>query len=65
MTLRRIGIEDTSISPNGMMVCAFDDTKRAALEDIDLKVMIRPSEFEIPFTVVDIPTVFNFLLGRP
>lgn len=65
MTLGRIRTEETSIRPNGMMVRAFDGTKTAALREIDLKLMIGLWKFEIPFVDVDIPTVFNLLLGRP
>lgn len=47
-----------------MMVQAFDGTKTLACEKIDLKVTIGPREFKIPFVGVDIPIVFNLLLGR-
>lgn len=62
MTLERIGIEETSICPNGVMVRAFNGTKTVLLGEIDVRVLIRPCDFEIPFVVVNIPTVFTLLL---
>lgn len=37
-----------------MMVRAFGGTKNLACGEINLKVLIGPSEFEISFVVVDI-----------
>lgn len=59
MTLGRIGIEDTLIHHNGMMVRTFDGTKTTALEEIDLTVSIEPCEFEILFVAVDILAVLT------
>lgn len=65
LTLSRIGVDNSFIRPNGMMVRAFDGTKTSGCREIDLKVLIGPCEFEIPFVVIDIPAVFNLLLGHP
>lgn len=59
----RIEVEDASIRPTGMMVHTLNSTKTATLEEINLKVTVGLCEFEIPFFVVDIPTVFNLFLG--
>lgn len=45
-----------------MIVKAFGEAKTVALGEIDLKVLIGPCE---PFVVVEIPTIFNLLFGRP
>lgn len=37
--LGQIGVEDSMIRPNGMMVCAFDSTKTSACGEIDLKIL--------------------------
>lgn len=58
------GAQSTLICPNNMMVQASLWAMTAALGEIDLKVLIGPWEFKIPFVVVDIQTVFDFLLGR-
>lgn len=63
MTLNRIGIEDSLILLNGMMVCAFDGTKTSDYGEIDLKILVDPYEFEVSFVVMDIPAVFNLLFG--
>lgn len=65
MNLSRIDIEDSIIGLNGMMVQAFDNTKTSACEEVDFKILMGPCELEVSFSFVDIPTVFNLLLGRP
>lgn len=63
LTLSRIGIDDSLVQLNGMMVRAFDGTKTSACMEIDLKVLVGPCEFEISFVMIDIPAVFSLLLG--
>lgn len=65
MTLGHIGVDDSMIRLNGVMVQAFAGTKASAYEEIDLKVIIDLCKFEISFIVVDISTVFNLVFGRP
>lgn len=65
MTLSRISIEDSVIRSNGMMVQAFDGTKKSACGEVYLKVLVGPCISEVPFIAVDIPTIFNLLLARP
>lgn len=55
LTLSRIGINDSLIQSNGMMVRAFDGAKTSAYGEINLKVLVGPYEFEIPSVLVDIP----------
>lgn len=47
------------------MVRAFDGTKTSACGKVDLKILISPYEFEVSFVILDSPTFFNLLLGRP
>lgn len=65
MTLSRMDVDNAMIRPNSMMVWAFDDTKASACREIDLKILVSLYKFEISFVTVDIPVVFNLLLGRP
>lgn len=65
MTLGRNGVEDSVIRPKGMMVYAFYGTKMAAYNEIDLKILTDPCDFEASFVVVDIPAAFNLLLRGP
>ena len=39
--------------------------KKDTVGEIDLDVQIGPTVFSILFQVMDIPTAFSFLLGRP
>lgn len=48
MTLNSIGIDDSFIRPNGMMVQAFDGTKTLAYGEIDLKVLIVFTNLKYP-----------------
>lgn len=43
ITLGEIRIKDTSIHSNGMMVLAFNGTKIKDLGEIDLKILIEPT----------------------
>lgn len=47
------------------MVWAFEGTKTSAYGEIYLKILVGHYEFEVLFVVIDIPTVFNMLLGQP
>lgn len=64
-TLSRIGIEDSMIHPNGLMVRTIDVNKTSACGEIDINILVDPREFEVSFVVLDIPTVLNLFLGRP
>lgn len=44
-------------------VHGFDGIKAITCGKIDLKVSIRPCEFEVSFVVINIPVIFNILLG--
>lgn len=61
MTFGRIGVEESMIHPNGMMVREFGGTKTSACGEIDFEMLIRPYEFEVCFVVVDITDIFNLL----
>lgn len=62
---KSLSVDDSLIRSNGMMVRAFDGIETSACQEIDLKILIGPCEFQVSFIVVDIPAVFNLLLGRP
>lgn len=48
-----------------MMVRPLMKLKLRLAEKLILKVLAGPCAFEMPFVVVDIPTVFNLVLGHP
>lgn len=62
LTLSRTDIEDPMIYSFEIVVQGFDDTKTSDCEELYLKILVCPCEFEASFVVVDIPTVFNLLL---
>lgn len=47
MIVGRIRIKESMVRTNGVKVLVFDSTNTAACEEIDLKVMIEPSKFEV------------------
>ncbi|KAL4375941.1 hypothetical protein GQ457_02G028720 [Hibiscus cannabinus] len=44
---------------------AFDGTKRKVVGKIDVPLLIRPTTYNVEFTVMDITPAYNCLLGRP
>ncbi|XP_039173736.1 uncharacterized protein LOC104446303 [Eucalyptus grandis] len=64
-TLHRLKVDSSKIHAAKTSVRAFDGTKKEVIGEIHLDVQIGPVVFNIPFQVLDIPTAFNFLLGRP
>lgn len=48
-----------------MNVRSFDDSQRGTIGEITLNVLIGPATFPIDFQVLDIPSSYNLLLGRP
>lgn len=53
MTLGRIGVDDSMIRLNGMMVQVFDGTKTSACGEVNLKFLVGPCELEVPFVMLD------------
>ncbi|XP_039156094.1 uncharacterized protein LOC120287374 [Eucalyptus grandis] len=64
-TLHHLKVDPSRIHAAKTSVRAFDGTKKEVIGEIHLDVQIGPVVFNIPFQVLDIPTAFNFLLGRP
>ncbi|KAI5436613.1 hypothetical protein KIW84_022934 [Lathyrus oleraceus] len=55
---------DTGSSLN-VLVKAFDGSRKTVIGEVELPVMIGPSDFLITFQVMDIHPSYNCLLGRP
>ncbi|XP_039166839.1 uncharacterized protein LOC120292628 [Eucalyptus grandis] len=64
-TLHRLGIDLGRIRTGKSTVRAFDGMKKEVIGEIELELLIGPVLFQIVFQVLDIPSAFNFLLGRP
>ena len=64
-TLHHLEISEELIKPSKVTVHSFDGMKKDVIGDIELEVNIGLVPFLINFQVVDIPKIFNLLLGRP
>lgn len=64
-TLERLGLDHTSLRHSNITVRAFDGSTRETMGEIELPVEIGPVVFAINFQVLQIPSAYNFLLGRP
>ena len=64
-TLNRLGIDLARMQTANTSVRAFDGMKKNVLGQINLEIQIGPSMFDVLFQVLDIPSAFNLLLGRP
>ncbi|KAI5436820.1 hypothetical protein KIW84_023080 [Lathyrus oleraceus] len=50
---------------SGVVVKAFDGSRKTVIGEVDLPVKIGPSDFQITFQVMDIHPSYSCLLGRP
>src|ERR1051325_7622699 len=64
-TLAQLQVEGAIMKPSSLIVKAFDGSRRMAVGEIDLLVLIRPQLFNITFQVMDIFPAYSCLLGSP
>jgi hypothetical protein len=64
-TLAQLQVEGVVMKPSSLIVKAFDGSRRMAVGEIDLPVLIGPQLFNITFQVMDIFPAYSCLLGRP
>jgi len=64
-TLHKLGIEMENVSSPTIPIRAFDGMKRETIGEIDLPLTIGPITMSQKFQVLDIPSNFSLLLGRP
>jgi hypothetical protein len=50
---------------SGVVVKAFDGSRKTVIGEVDLPIKIGPSDFQITFQVMDIDPSYSCLLGRP
>jgi len=48
----------------GVIVKAFDNSRKTIIGEVDLPLKIGPSDFQITFQVMDIHPAYSCLLGR-
>ncbi|KAI5400183.1 hypothetical protein KIW84_065203 [Lathyrus oleraceus] len=64
-TLSRLSYQGDLIRYSGVIVKAFDGSRKTVIGKVDLSMKIGLSDFQITFQVMDIHPAYSFLLGRP
>ena len=64
-TLSQLAMGTDDLTPQDMVVRAFDGRKRGILGEVTLPLEIGPSCFQVLFQVMEIEPAYTMLLGRP
>jgi len=64
-TYDQLSYKDPPLRRSGVMVKAFDDSRKNVIGEVDLRITIGPHIFQITFQVMDIHASCSCLLGRP
>ncbi|KAI5425066.1 hypothetical protein KIW84_031025 [Lathyrus oleraceus] len=64
-TLSRLSYQGPPMRQSGVVVKAFDGSRKTVIGEVDLPIKIGPSDFQITFQVMDIHPSYSCLLGRP
>ena len=64
-TLDQLSYQGTPMRRSGVVVKAFNGSRKSIIGEVDLPITIGPHLFQITFQVMDIQTAYNCLLGRP
>ncbi|KAI5419995.1 hypothetical protein KIW84_043967 [Lathyrus oleraceus] len=64
-TLSNISYQGAPMRYSGVIVKAFDGSRKTVIGEVDLPVKIGSSDFQINFQVMDIHPAYSCLLGRP
>jgi hypothetical protein len=64
-TLGQLSYRGTPMRRSGVVVKAFDGSRKSVIGEVDLPIMIGPHLFQITFQVMDIQAAYSCLLGRP
>ncbi|KAI5445720.1 hypothetical protein KIW84_013809 [Lathyrus oleraceus] len=65
LTLSKLSYQGAPIWYSGVIVKAFDGSRKTVIGEVDFPVKIGPSDFQITFQVMDIHPTYSCLLGRP
>ncbi|KAI5444522.1 hypothetical protein KIW84_012959 [Lathyrus oleraceus] len=63
-TLARLSYQGAPMRYNGVVVKAFDGSRKTVIREVDLPVKVYQSDFQITFQVMDIHPTYSCLLGR-
>lgn len=64
-TLSKLDYQGTLMKHSGVVVKAFDGSKRTVIGEVDLLMTIGPQVFQVTFQMMDIYSAYTCLLGRP
>ncbi|KAI5445878.1 hypothetical protein KIW84_013922 [Lathyrus oleraceus] len=64
-TLSRLSYQGPPMRQSGVVVKAFDGSRKTVIGEVDLPIKIGPSDFQVTFQVMDIHPSYSCLLGRP
>ncbi|KAI5443780.1 hypothetical protein KIW84_012430 [Lathyrus oleraceus] len=64
-TLAKLSYQGPPMRQSGVVVKAFDGSRKTVIGEVDLPIKIGPSDFQITFQVIDIHPSYSCLLGRP
>ena len=64
-TLDQLSYQGPSMRRSGVVIKAFDGSRKSVIGEVDLPITIGPSVFQITFQVMDIRATYSCLLGRP
>ena len=64
-TLMKLKYQGTPMRPSGIIVKAFDGSRKYVIGEVDLPIHIGPHLFQITFQVMNIIPTYSCLLGRP
>jgi hypothetical protein len=64
-TLAKLSYQGNPMRHSGVIVRAFDGSRRSVMGEVDLPMTIGPHVFQITFQVMDIQAAYSCLLGRP
>ncbi|KAI5428056.1 hypothetical protein KIW84_033173 [Lathyrus oleraceus] len=64
-TLSNLSYQGAPMRYSGVIVKAFDGSRKTVIGEVDLRVKIGPRDFQITFQVMDIHLAYSCLLGRP
>ncbi|KAI5390105.1 hypothetical protein KIW84_075434 [Lathyrus oleraceus] len=63
--LAELSYQGPPMRQSGVVVKAFDGSRKTVISELDLPIKIGPSDFQTTFQVMDIHPSYNCLLGRP
>ncbi|XP_050891028.1 uncharacterized protein LOC127096507 [Lathyrus oleraceus] len=65
LTLSRLSLQGALMRSSGIIVKAFDGSRKTVIGEVNLPMTIEPHTLQITFQVMDIEVAYSCLLGRP